>query len=355
MYLTFSCFILLWGLDVSHAEDPCNSRWVEYIPGNMSLIFSVPHDGNDTSAQAKQKSCSECPDLAGEGEYFCKNNKGFFTDECPKDKIGKPLSRPDAGTREIALMMREHLIAKGGRAPHLVINKMHRVRMEPNSGREKGTRNMTEQLEAYDSLHGCIQQLVDTIPKPGLLLDIHGHKNHNNTLFGYRVMDYRWCTEDGQSQPSLLDVKGKSSSIKDLVKRNKDLTLSEVMIGTQSIGARLEKKGFYAIPSPRMPCPGDLRYYSGGKLVQWYSSGAWETKNKNAKMDGLQMEIPREIRLNKEECKENFGKYSKWSKDDCIFNGKIPEEEKKITFAKAIGDVLQEFFDTFYSSSFKEE
>jgi len=316
MYLSVYCFILLWGLDVSHA-DPCYDEWVEYIPGNISLVFIVPHDGNITFPNARKRTW-------------------------PK---------PDSGTREIALMMREHLISKGAGAPHMVINKMNRHVMEPNSGIPKENPDIPEKLEAYNNLHGCIQHLVETIPKPGLLVDIHGHKNHNNTLFGYRVKDSRWCTEDGKSEPELLNTKYKTSSVKDLIKRNPDLglTLSDIMIGTKSMGARLEEKGFSAIPSPSKPCSGDLKYYSGGKLVQWYTSGSWETKNKNAKMDGFQMEIPKEIRLNKEECAQSYGKTSKWSKNDCRLDGKIPEEEKKSTFAKAISDVLYDVFNTYYS------
>merc|ERR1712002_1438147 len=76
------------------------------------------------------------------------------------------------------------------KTPHMVVNKVHRGRMDPNTQTIEGAaQNNAEAIAAYKEYHGTINTAKQSFDgKPGLLIDFHGqvHKQ-NSTEIGYLI------------------------------------------------------------------------------------------------------------------------------------------------------------------------
>ena len=112
------------------------NNYVEYIPGNTNLIFSVPHDGsiNLTSIPVRRNGCK---DLAG----VC-----IFpgSEDCDPDKICEADIVADLNAKVIARTVYDKYVESTGKYPHLIIshstgqcwtptdllNKLHKAMMK---------------------------------------------------------------------------------------------------------------------------------------------------------------------------------------------------------------------------------
>ena len=98
--------------------------YVEYIPGNINLIFTVPHNGYKK------------PDHMPTHKHGCKNRAGVcqFPGEksCSKSKICKVATLGDAQTKEMARTVFSTFVKNTEGTPHLIINNIHRSKMDPN-------------------------------------------------------------------------------------------------------------------------------------------------------------------------------------------------------------------------------
>ena len=61
-----------------------------------------------------------------------------------------------------------------GKSPHVIINHLHRDRMDPNCDIERACFNNALAEDAYTAYHGFIEQAQRNTRARGLLLDIHG-------------------------------------------------------------------------------------------------------------------------------------------------------------------------------------
>ena len=256
---------------------PCQGSldYVDYIPGNMNLIFSVPHNGNLK------------PDYMPTRQPGCENSKGVCEfpgkQSCSKSKICKVATLGDAYTQEIAREVFETFVKKTGKTPHLIINGLHRSKMDPNRPVEDAAQGNIKAIEAFNAYHNTIARAKNTFGgKPGLLIDIHGqgHKK-NSTEIGYLIK--KAALNSGSFGNSEL-------SIKSLVGR-KNAKLDDHIFGKESMGALFENAGYKAVPSPRQPSPGTDLYYRGGHTTQVHGS------RDGGVVDAIQLEIPGEIRI----------------------------------------------------------
>ena len=148
---------------------PCQATtaYVDYIKGNMNLIISVPHNGY------------EKPDYMPTRQLMCENSKPdleFLVKEnfC-KIRKEKGSILGDAKTQKIGRTVFDTFVKDTGKTPHLIINNIHRSKMEANRPVEDAVQdNNKKAIEAYTEYHQTIVKAKNSFDgKPGLLIDFH--------------------------------------------------------------------------------------------------------------------------------------------------------------------------------------
>jgi len=260
-----------------YSSDPPENPYVEYIPGNTNLIFSVPHDGNInlTSIPVRRNGCKD-----SEGVCIYPGK-----DECDPDKICKVITWADFNAKVIARTVFEKFVENTGKTPHLIISHLHRSMLDPNRPVEQAAQGNAEAIAAYEAFHGSIKHAHATLDgKPGLHIDFHGYTDvcrQNNTMIGYL-----FNSKDLNSGDTNIE----KSSIQALIKRT-GLPVQQFLFGEKSLGSLFESAGYKAVPSPRQPYPGKDKYYRGGWITQIHGS------RDGGVIDAVQLEFPQEIRI----------------------------------------------------------
>ncbi|ELU12177.1 hypothetical protein CAPTEDRAFT_21517 [Capitella teleta] len=184
---------------------------------------------------------------------------------------------------ELAMMVSDELYAlTKGRRPHLIINRLHRGKLDCNCDREKASFDVPEAVVAWEEFHGFIESAKAAIGKRGLFLDFHGHTHSENLVeLGYTV-----SKEDLNSQNFIPE----HSSILNLIKSNVNEDPTDILSGALSFGGILSEEGYPCVPSPWNPTPGLGDYYSGG-----YNTDRHGSKHGGV-IDGIQVESPKCVR-----------------------------------------------------------
>jgi N-formylglutamate amidohydrolase len=248
--------------DESDIEDsvPFDAQdYVEFESGNIPLILSVPHGGDMKPIQIANRTCNDAVSII------------------------------DEFTIELAMAIIDEF-AKVGQRPYLIVNKMHRSKMDANRNREDATCGDKNANAVWDLYHGQIQNSLVSIKakfEKGLFIDLHGHGNPKQRVeLGYLLYEDELALPDAMlNSLALLEV----SSIQSLAKDNRTGALhTDLLKGKNAFGSLLDKAGFAAVPSSIDPVPlGSDNYFSGGYNTANYSS------YKGGAIDGIQVECNR--------------------------------------------------------------
>ncbi len=246
--------------------------YVEYLPGNLPIVISVPHGGYLQPLDIPRRNCSGCV-----------YNRDLFTQELARSII-------------------DDFVATTGCYPHVIINLLHRNRFDANRSIETAADGDPTVEDAYHSYHAFIdlaKAQVETDYGRGLFLDLHGHAHTIQRVeLGYRLSRSQLQQTDSQlNQATLIE----ESSIRTLVGDNlQALSHAELLRGSTSLGTLLEDQGFRAVPSRQDPFPiGSEAYFSGG-----YNTGRHSSEN-GGRIDGIQIECNQDIRFD-ETTREKF-------------------------------------------------
>lgn len=238
--------------------------YVEYLPGNLPVVISVPHGGYLQPLDIPRRDCSGC------------------------------VYNRDLYTQELARSIIDDFFNTTGCYPHVIINLLHRNRFDANRSIETAADGDPTVEEAYHSYHAFIDMAkaqVEADYGRGLFLDLHGHAHTIQRVeLGYRLSRSQLQQTDNQlNQATLIQ----ESSIRALVGENlQDLTHAELLRGAKSLGTMLENRGFPTVPSRQDPFPmGSEDYFSGG-----YNTGRHSSEN-GGKIDGIQIECNQDIRF----------------------------------------------------------
>jgi len=288
------------------------SGTVEYIPGNINLLISVPHDGT-----IKLK---EIPDrrngLKVDGK--CKYGKDIdkkvsSTTQC-KEKYKRLCCKAvvvrDLNASTIAeTAVQEYVRLSGGKErPHVLYARLHRTKVDFNRGVDLAAQGNELAVKIYNDYHETIKSVRNSFSGVGLVIDLHGQTHKQNSS----ELGYVWTIEELNNKDYTSP-----SSIKGLMQR-RNLSPSEILFGPTSLGALLEAEGYKAIPSDRQKTPGKDKYYRGGYITQQYGS------SNGGFIDAIQIEVPSEIR----------------------YEGGA---ELNTRYGKKLAKVLRQFFNTHYS------
>jgi hypothetical protein len=252
------------------------NRYIKVLPGNMPLVISVPHGGYLLPDEIPERACLNCA-----------KNQDIFT-------------------IEIGLGIREAIYKKTGYYPYLIINNLHRTRLDPNRNIGEAAAGNKNAEQVWTEFQNFIDSSTREVQKAfgkGLYIDLHGHRHEiKRTEIGYLLSN-----EELQLDDELLDNYSfvEYSSIRNLIESNpQSLSYSELVRGKTSLGSMLEEKGYPSVPSENHPSPKESEpYFSGGYNTTRHGSSS------GGKIDGIQIEIDEDLRsdpLRREQFAEDF-------------------------------------------------
>jgi len=293
-------------------------EYIEYEEGTgLPLIISSPHGGTKKPKDIPNRTCEGITKTTGP----CRNKYG------------------DSRTRDIAEGIYEGLknrFIMG--SPHFVKSHLHRSKADINRKFEEGVEcTDCKAVDAYKAYHDQLTKAVEAVEKQvtdndelrgGLLLEIHGHAvPWVGTMVGYRI------SEEDLNNENLV---ASETTIRNLAVEKKK-SIKELITGSTSMGALMEKRSLKAVPSDKHTSPDKIKeegfhFYKGGYILKEYGSQA-----EDKVVDAIQFEFPAELRYKGMNFNENgelqfFGK--KKVRDDLI---------------KEMVEVIAEFLEEHYS------
>ncbi|MEO6037672.1 MAG: hypothetical protein ABIQ93_04605 [Saprospiraceae bacterium] len=231
--------------------------YIEYVAGNLPLILSAPHGGSLKPAGIPDRDCAGCSYLK------------------------------DTNTQELARAVAEAIFARTGCYPHLVINRLHRVKMDANRDLPEAADGDSIAGQAWSEFQGFLETAGDAVSGAfgkGLYIDLHGHAHPVQRLeLGYLLSKNELQLPDGTL--NFGNYVGQSS-LRRLALLNADgANHSALLRGEYSLGTMLSEMGYPAVPSATEPFPQDTEaYFDGG-----YNTGRHGSRGGGA-IDGIQIE-----------------------------------------------------------------
>lgn len=267
------------------------NQYAEYIPGDLPIILVAPHGGEMKPDEIADRNCTGC-------SYS-----------------------NDLNTQELGRVVLKAIETIFGCKPHLIINRLHRSKMDANRAIGEAADGDPIAEQAWKDFHGFIAQAkakVDSTYGRGLLIDLHGHGHSIQRLeLGYLLSksDLHLENEELDNNTALRQ----KFSLRSLLESGDNLSLSKVLRGPKSLGTLFEEKGFPAVPSTNDPRPeSEEPYFTGGYTTQVYGSSGSGT------IDAVQIE--------------------------CNYQGVRENEFTRANFAEALAELLKDFFATYYPS-----
>ncbi|RNA41586.1 pglyrp1 isoform X3 [Brachionus plicatilis] len=213
-----------------------NKGYTEFEIGNLNVLISVPHDGDLLPNEIADRN---------------EEDGGLVI---------------DYNTRRFAKQLNSELFSLLGKKPFMVLNNLHRRKMDPNRTPQVSCSNRSLTLDCqktYQEYHNYINKFkrdMSLLYKQLLIIDLHGQSHKENwTEIGYLL------TEQELNQPVLKETD--KSSINAL-KASKGFSLERTIRGDVSLGKYIEK----VVPSPSIRGPGNGDYYSGGYITAVHKS-----------------------------------------------------------------------------------
>jgi hypothetical protein len=219
------------------------TQYVEYVAGNLPIILTAPHGGTLTPAEIPDRVAAQCG--------------------------GEATTVRDTNTEELVREIGAAFFRATGKYPHLVINRLHRRKLDAN-------REITEaacgaqpaeiafkEFQAYvDSARGRVMAEYGR----GWYTDLHGHGHAVARLeLGYQLTaaELRLADVELNASPAYET----RSSIRTFSQQS-PLPFATLVRGATSLGALFQAEGFRSVPSPGDPAPlATEEYFSGGYNV----------------------------------------------------------------------------------------
>ncbi len=249
-----------------------SNGYVEYQPGDLNIILSVPHGG-----------CLKPVTIPDRDAGSWMDGRVVYSHSCLSKDFKNLAVRQigDMYTVELALTLANELENLYGKRPHVVISQLHRSKMDANCDREKAAFGVPEAVEAWEAFHEFIVAAKETVTGKGLFLDIHGHAHETALVeLGYTVPS---------AQLNSSTISACDTSVRSLAEVRAE-SVHTLLTGPTSLGALLEAEGYNCVPSPTCTGPGNSHYYSGG-----YNTDRHGSKH-GGLIDSVQLECPAYVR-----------------------------------------------------------
>ncbi|MFZ4619339.1 MAG: hypothetical protein ACOYNS_02180 [Bacteroidota bacterium] len=236
-------------------------RFVEYLPGDLPIVISVPHDG------------AAAPEIISDRTFG--------------------VTARDNGTQEIARVMVAEFEQRTGHSPSVIFSHLRRKKLDVNREEFEAAQDDVTALTAWNDYHGYIDSACTAAMKrygACLLIDLHGQNHPEKRIeIGYRLEnDDLALSDDALNSPEMI---GKSS-LRAIVRRSA-LTHAELVRGPKSFGALFDEHNVRSTPSPTQRTPCSYKYFSGGYTI--YRHSVEDTSGVTA----VQFELDPELRERK--------------------------------------------------------
>jgi N-formylglutamate amidohydrolase len=238
-------------------------EYIEILPGNMPLVISIPHGGYLVPDEIPERPCTNCA------------------------------KHQDTLTIEIGLAVRNEIFKKTGLYPYVIINNLHRTRLDPNRNIAEAADGNKNSALAWTKFQSSIDSANAQVMKrfgKGLYIDLHGHRHAIERC----ELGYLLSNEELQLEDDLLNSESfaEYSSIRNLIGHNlHSSSYSELVRGKYSLGTLMEEKGYPSVPSLKHPFPKpEDPYFSGGYNTSRHGSSTGGT------IDGIQIELDEVLR-----------------------------------------------------------
>ncbi|ELT88334.1 hypothetical protein CAPTEDRAFT_185278 [Capitella teleta] len=255
-------------------------EYVTFIEGHADskIILSAPHGGSliPEGSQAREAGC-----MGPEGCIYTFNCGEIDPTNCGVTTV------KDLNTAELAIELREFLCDISV-CPALVMNNLHRTRLDPNREINEAAFGVPEMEEAYNDYMGYLEEAQTSLKTRGLVLDLHGHGHAiQRAELGYLIL---------ASQLNNDDLDPSDSSIQRLYEDHQ-VSFEEMLRGETSLGGYMEAAGLAAIPTPLDPKPLNDAYFTGGYITRYYGS---RYDSSTAPTDAIQIECSSDQRSDEE-------------------------------------------------------
>jgi len=295
------------------------STYTEYIPGTAPCLLLAGHDGDvvPDSISDRKHGCYDAETDTCDWDKTCES-----VDETRDATECRAVTLNDENTQDMARRVNDMIRAKFGNNCHLVVNRLARIKLDPNREEEQAAQFDPIALQAYQEFHAFATTAREVIADSfgrGLVIDFHGHVHPEARIeLGYKIWSSRLRKSDSE-----LDTYADDSSIRSLVSINPSTSLSDVLRGQWSMGTLFENStGYASVPSlyDLYPLEGQS-YFSGGYNIEAHGS------RDGGSVDAIQIEFPRHLRVDNWDMHTNL-------------------------LTKFSEDVLPQFLDHFYEYSF---
>jgi len=241
------------------------SNYVEYIAGDLPVIFSAPHGGALTP--------SEIPDRVDDG-----SDPNFTT-------------VTDSNTEETVLALQSVFETTFGHSPHVIICHLKRTKIDCNRSLAQGVvSNNVAATQAWNEFQNYIHSSSNSavaLSGRGIYIDQHGQGHTIQRLeLGYLLSSSQLMNSDATLNSTTYRNQSSIRTLGTLVSNQFAIPFSQILRGSNSFGGLMVTRGFPSVPSPDMPDPGSGNsYFDGG-----YNTDAHTSQSSGGVMDGLQIE-----------------------------------------------------------------
>lgn len=240
----------------------------EYIAGDHAskLIITSPHGGDRQPPYMRTRT----------------SNYPYTSPPDPYNDARTFVTGTDTRTRELAIAMANAIKQKTGVRPHLIINHLHRSKLDANRFMEVAAQGDKIAEEAWKTFHAFIDSAKKTINhfhSSGLVLDIHGNGHTpQRTEMGYLISRNDFTNyKNSLSNATIVN----KSSIKALVNPT-TAPMPDLIKGDYALGTLInEKVKIMTTPSKAYPEPA-ASIFSDGK----YFTGGYNTARHGSKFGG---------------------------------------------------------------------
>jgi len=256
-------------------EDPL--KWVEVGIGDIPLVISVPHGGTFHDDEIMDRDCKD---------------------------VGRVVKGVDSKTISTARAIEEEFAKNHGSRPYVVMAKLSRRKVDQNREIKLAACSDPFGEIAWKNYHSSIEAVIkDAVDKFGyvLFVDLHGHGHTIQRLeLGYALNKNQLQTVFNDKDADLLQ---KSSMVNLLNVAKKNIDLTDVLFGSNSLGAIFANEGFPATPSMQDTYPvKDEKFFSGGHITRKFTSSTYPN------VFGLQIECNYKGVRDTPENRSKFGK-----------------------------------------------
>ena len=239
---------------------------IDFYPGTMNIIFSVPHDG-DLKSNLLKRPKGACRKVNSTSKK-CYHQHPCLAPKFRLDATNCKISQGrDVNTRLLALALRYEFYQRFQLTPFVIINRLERSKVDMNRFIDEGTFGVRETMHAWMRYHFYLKHARELIlhhpynyAGKGVLFDLHSQDHQE----GWTELGYMLTSRQLASPNYPL----KSSSLASYLATLFDP--KELIHGKKSLGYFLTNYRYAATPSPAHPSPPVQSYYEWGYTIEEY-------------------------------------------------------------------------------------